>query len=637
MNMTKGLWLNAAFFAALIAVCIGCTDQAAGNTNFEEEQDPVQFTNLIADGSVSATTTKLTLTFDKDIEDLTSADIALDAGTTCAIKGKVTRIGVGKYELTLSGISAGGQIMVSVAKTGFAISSNSKTVTIFYYHPTEIHEDIAVAFNGLTANGSVSATTTKLTLTLDKDIQGLMVADIALNAGTTGAAKGELSRTGVGVYELELSSINAGGQVSVSLAKAGYAISPITKMVTVFYFYPNEVHEDIVVTFVDLVANGSDTVSTTKLTLIFDKDIEGLAAADIIFDAGITGAITEGLNRTGAGVYELVINGITQGGWVMVLVAKVGYNLGPDNKTVYCNKGQNKQVTFDYLQANGDSYTSTTTLTLYFSESIIGLSANDIIIDPNDLGIVKGTLSSSIYYVAYELAITGIDKSGEITVSVAKDGYDISSPSKTITVYSKKDNINFEGLTANGNWNVTTTALTLIFDQDIPGFSIDDITIDANGSGVKKGTLARIDTGKYELTIHSLTKNGRTGISITMQKEGYTIHNNTNFVDIYYFPWIYLLFAGPTQEYHYLEFVLTSTSNTFSHGSDATLKLKVNGEFSGYAWYMDGILLSETGSELTVQAANYTAGNHWLTIVLYTGTTANPVPWSAEYLVKVLP
>jgi hypothetical protein len=196
---------------------------------------PVTFSGLTADGSASATTTKVALTFDKDIAGLEEEDITITAGSTGTAKGILTRTGTGTYELMVSDITAGGQITVAVAKTGYAISPATKAITVYYYI---VPGSTLVTFSGLTSDGSASATTTKVTLTFDKDITGLEAGDIMITPGSTGTAQGTLTRTGIGVYELTVNGIAAGGQIIVAVVKTGYAISPASKNVTVFYYAP---------------------------------------------------------------------------------------------------------------------------------------------------------------------------------------------------------------------------------------------------------------------------------------------------------------------------------------------------------------------------------------------------------------
>jgi hypothetical protein len=284
------------------------------------------FSDLSADGSDTVTTTKLTLTFGRDIDGLTADDITIDAGSTGTIKGTLTGTGTGIYELGVGGISAGGSVTVTPAKAGYAISPASKTVTVYYYSSPS---DTPAAFSGITANGSAAETTTKLTLTFDQDIAGLTAADITLDAGSTGAVKGAMTKTGTGTYDLGVSGISAGGGVTAAAAKAGYAISPASKPVAVYYCA-------IAADFISIAADGSYTATTTKLTLTFNKDIEGLTADDIeITNTGSTGAVKGILTGTGAGTYELGVSGISAGGSVTVKPEKAGYDISTASKTVF--------------------------------------------------------------------------------------------------------------------------------------------------------------------------------------------------------------------------------------------------------------------------------------------------------------
>ena len=280
------------------------------------------FTGLTANGSSTETTTKLTLTFDRDIDGLEAVDITL-SGSTGATKGALNRTGTGVYELTVTGITSSGQLTVTVSKSGYV--SGSLSVNVYYYVTPEPTQ---VAFSNLTADGSSTETTTKLTLTFDKDIANFAATDITLS-GSTGATKGALSRTGTGVYELTVTGITTNGQVGVAVSKSGFAFTPTNQSVEVFYYVA-----PIEVAFSELTADGSVTETTTKLTLIFDKDIANFAATDITL-SGSTGATKGSLTKQdGTGMYELTISGITTSGEVEVTVSKSGFNFTPTSQSV---------------------------------------------------------------------------------------------------------------------------------------------------------------------------------------------------------------------------------------------------------------------------------------------------------------
>jgi hypothetical protein len=75
----------------------------------------------------------LTLVFDGDILGLSKGDITVTSEDTGLIteKGVVVAAGVGVYTLTLGGVTTPGTITVSVRKTGYAFSPDSRTAEMF--------------------------------------------------------------------------------------------------------------------------------------------------------------------------------------------------------------------------------------------------------------------------------------------------------------------------------------------------------------------------------------------------------------------------------------------------------------------------------------------------------------------------
>jgi hypothetical protein len=96
--------------------------------------------------------------------------------------------------------------------------------------------DIEVRFSSLNSDGWEMRTTSVLTLAFDKDIEGLTVEDIAIDAGTTGITKETLSPKGSGVYELEVSGITESGTITVTVSKAEYIISPASLSTAIYYY-----------------------------------------------------------------------------------------------------------------------------------------------------------------------------------------------------------------------------------------------------------------------------------------------------------------------------------------------------------------------------------------------------------------
>jgi hypothetical protein len=141
--------------------------------------EPVTLISVTADGTAgSVTTTQLTLTFDQSIAGLTENDITLTPGGANGGLAKGILSGAGPaYTLPVSGISAAGDVTVSVDKSGYRIAGSSQTVPVHAALP------LPVTLISVTANGTAGiATTTQLTLTFDQSIAGLDLKSTRLNS-----------------------------------------------------------------------------------------------------------------------------------------------------------------------------------------------------------------------------------------------------------------------------------------------------------------------------------------------------------------------------------------------------------------------------------------------------------------------
>jgi hypothetical protein len=302
---------------------------ALGKLGFGPEEDalngriPAVFQSLqTKDGS--ATTAVATLVFDKDIEGLSADDLTLDAGTTGAMKGKLSRTGFGTYSLALSGVKETGTMAVSVARDGYAVLPSTQKAQAFFVNPV-----IAVDFLEVKANGVPNTDpTTALTLTFSQAIEGLSAGDIAVEGD--GFTKGALSPAGGGVYTLALSDVTAQSTVMVSAAKDGYAISSSSSVEPVTVSYPLKL--------TSVTANGEvGAQSTTQLELTFDRDIAWSVPVSITVTG--TGLSAGSLGQTDdPKIYTLPVSGVTKEETVNVSVKWNGYATATNTVTVVYHK-----------------------------------------------------------------------------------------------------------------------------------------------------------------------------------------------------------------------------------------------------------------------------------------------------------
>ena len=215
---------------------------------------------------------------------------------------------------------------------GYVISGPPQDVQVDYV--------TQVMLSSVTANGSSSTTTTDLlTLTFYNDIAGLGAVDITLSSGT----KGNLNRTGMGVYTLGVSGITGSGSIIVnSVSKSGYSITGTPRDVAVYYVAPLTQ-----VTLESVTANNPSS-TTNQLTLTFNNSVVGLSANNIeITNNG--GTVTGKSILSGSGSTWYLPVTVTGSGTIDVSVSSpAGYNI-TGSKSVTVNYAAPTQET---AQAN---------------------------------------------------------------------------------------------------------------------------------------------------------------------------------------------------------------------------------------------------------------------------------------------
>jgi hypothetical protein len=277
-----------------------------------------------------------------------------------------------------------------------------------------------------------SGPVTKLTLLFAEDIPGLAETNITVTADEgEGVRPNALRRITNGIYEVTI-DVTAAGKITVEVAPAGY--SRASQSVDMDSSSPREI------TFYYAGAYDSDG-TTEKLMLIFNQDIPSPFTIDIapsVRDGGrppsgggngVRPPVPEPVWKS-TGVYELAV-GVTQSGTLTITVAKDEYTFSPPSRDVEVHYA----IPVEFIEATAiDSAGTTTGLTLTFNSEIVGLDAADIVIT-GAAGVRTGTVTQSeTAPKAYTLELIGVTVSGTVTVTVRKDGYRFSPPSKNVDV-----------------------------------------------------------------------------------------------------------------------------------------------------------------------------------------------------------
>ncbi|GHU38276.1 hypothetical protein FACS1894105_11950 [Clostridia bacterium] len=347
-------------------------------------EDTVSFQSLTADGSAQAATTKLTLRFDKVIEDFTVSDITL----TGATKGALTGNGP-EYTLAVSNFtSPEGTVTIGVSKDHYVISPPSRSAAV---------QRTSIGFGSILANGDDFTSTTEITIALGKDVPGFNVNDITL----TGAAKGELTplTNQAFTYVLKINSIGVPdkGEVEVTLSKAGVVFNPASAKV--------KVRNLTLVRFLTLDTNdGSDIITTSQLKVTFDKLIPEIVKGDFIVTGATLDSITSPESSTAA--YMLTISNITvaDGGNVKVEFKKAGYNADPPSRETRVRRTNNPVGTNAITPTVTPK--SPTQFTVHFDKPVPNLTTADMtILNAIPLEVTRGSTDQD-YTVTFFVTVT---------------------------------------------------------------------------------------------------------------------------------------------------------------------------------------------------------------------------------------
>jgi cyclophilin family peptidyl-prolyl cis-trans isomerase len=283
--------------------------------------------------------------------------------------------------------------------------------------------------------------------------------------------------------------------------------------------------------------------STINFTATFSESVTGFTSEKVKLSgtAGATTVVVTDISGDGT-VYSLAVTGMTQKGTVIVsLPAGAGTDAGgnaskvstsTDNTVTFDNTGPTVTVAEASDQADPTNG-STINFTVTFREAVTDFETGDVLVT-GTAGATTAIITGS--GTTYNVAVTGMLRDGTVILNVpagvahnslgnanaastSRDNsvtYDHTSPTVTVN----------QAATQGDPTGASTVHFTVVFSEDVTGFTSDDVTIGGTVWGNLKATVT--GSGKtYDVAITGMGKSGTLIVTVGAGKAS-DLAGNTN-------------------------------------------------------------------------------------------------------------
>ncbi|MCE1252215.1 MAG: Ig-like domain-containing protein [Anaerolineae bacterium] len=507
----------------------GSPNQASTSNDNSVDYDIVNPTATInqaaaQDDPTNVSPINFTVVFSEPVNDFSAEDITLK-GTSGANTALIS--GSGKtFTVAVSGMSASGSVTAEIAAGSVhdaagngnnASASTDNTVTYDVTKPT-------VTINQASTQADpTNASIINFTILFSKPVSDFSAEDVNINS-TAGAVTTTLTGSGTN-YTLAVSGMNKSGIITATL-NAGVAHDSLGNGNTASTSSDNQVTYDITAPTVTLnqASGQADPTGSAPInfTINFSEAVTGFDANDINLTS-TAGTLTAVLSGSGT-TYTVAVSGMNKSGNVTAAIAAGAANDAAGNANTASTSSDNV-VTYDATglsvsinqaaSQTDPTKASVINFTVEFNKPVSDFTSADVTLN-STAGSVTAAVSGSD--TTYNIAVSGMSKSGDVTASLAagvahdsvgngntastssdnKVTYDITAPSVTINQASGQADPT----------SASTINFTAVFSETVSGFTNSDVTVSGTAAGTKTVSVSSSDNKTYTLTVSGMTAGG---------------------------------------------------------------------------------------------------------------------------------
>lgn len=468
-----------------VDVPASAASDTAGNGNTAATQFSVNNDTTLPTVTVSAPSANsnapytATFNFSENVTGFALSDITVTNGSAGTFSGSNSQYTALITPATEGSVSV--SVVASVAVDGAGngnIASNISTVNYDTTSPTL----------NISATGTTLQTTKTVTFTFSEDMTGFAVSDITVNNGSAGTFVAVSSN----IYTAVITA-SGDGAVTVDVPASSATDAAGNNNVA-----GNQLSLTADATAPTLTITGPtvDVNSNFTATFTFNEAVTGFAVSDIT----VTNGSASSFVTVSTTQYTAVITPTTDGSVTVDVPASAANDTAGNGNVAATQFSVNNDVTQPTIGITTSASTtnSTFTATFTFSENVTGFTLSDITVS-NGAASNFSTTSSSVYSATITPSSEGtvsIDVAASVAVDAANNSntaaaqstvdYDTSGP--TLSISSDRSLLQ------------TTETVTFTFNEDVTGFTIDDISV-SNGSAESfASTSARIYTAVITAT-----------------------------------------------------------------------------------------------------------------------------------------